>query len=136
AREAIHREVARRLRIEPLVKKAMAAAFAAVLDEFRAATLEGSAALESVRRQVHGVTGGQMREFARRLRDAVPRPLPEEQILGWADAHHERTGEWPSREAGLVQESPGDNWSGIDQCLRMGLRGLQRDSSLAQLLQE
>ena len=35
AREAIQREVARRLRIDPLVKKAMEEAFAVVLEEFR-----------------------------------------------------------------------------------------------------
>src|SRR5262249_50225070 len=39
AREAVQREVAKRLRIDPMVKKAMAAAFAAVLHEFRDATL-------------------------------------------------------------------------------------------------
>ena len=85
-REAIHQEMARRLRIDPMVKKAMAEAFAVVLDEFRAVTLKDSAVLESVGRQVHGVTGGQMREFAQRLRDAAPRPLTEELILAWADA--------------------------------------------------
>ena len=53
-----------RLRIDPMVKKAMAEAFAVVLEEFRDATLKDSAVLESVGRQVHGVTGGQMREFA------------------------------------------------------------------------
>ena len=76
-----------------MVKKAMAEAFAVVLEEFRDVTLKDSAVLESVGRQVHGVTGGQMREFAQRLRDAAPRPLTEEQILAWADAHHERTGQ-------------------------------------------
>ena len=79
--EAVRREVARRLRIRPEIKQAMEEAFAAVLNEFRDATLQKSAVLESVGRQVHGVTGGQMREFAQRLRDAVPRPLTEEQIL-------------------------------------------------------
>ena len=85
ARQAIHKEIAKRLRIDPKVKEAMTEAFAAVLAEFRNATLKDSAVLESVGRQVHGVTGGQMREFARRLRDAVPRPLTEEMILAWAD---------------------------------------------------
>src|SRR5262249_11071371 len=57
--------------------------FAAVLSEFRDTTLRKSAVLESVGRQVHGVTGGQMQEFAGRLRAAAPRPLTEEQILAW-----------------------------------------------------
>ena len=81
------------MRIDPMVKKAMAEAFAVVLHEFRGATLKGSAVLESVGRQVHGVTGGQMREFARRLRDAAPRPLTTEEILAWADGHRRRTGD-------------------------------------------
>jgi len=134
AREAIHREVARRLRIEPLVKKAMEEAFAVVVDEFRAATLEGSAVLESIGRQVHGVTGGQMREFAQRLREATPRPLTEEQILGWADEHHQRTGVWPQMLSGPIIAAPDENWWNAEACLRKGLRGLQGGSSLAKLL--
>ncbi len=91
-REAIQEQVARRLRIDPLVKKAMAEAFAVVLDEFRDVTLKDSAVLENVGRQVHGVTGGQMREFAERLRDAVPKPLTKQQILAWADEHRDAPG--------------------------------------------
>jgi hypothetical protein len=133
-REAIHREVARRLRIEPLVKKAMEEAFAAVLSEFRAATLEGSVVLESVGRQVHGVSGGKMREFAQRLRDAVPRPLTEGQILEWADAHYETIGEWPKTGSGPIDVAPGETWDNIDAALRAGVRGLPGNSSLPQLL--
>jgi hypothetical protein len=68
ARKAIQDEMAKRLRIDPQVKKAMEEAFSVVLNEFRAVTLKDSPALESFRRQIHGVTGGQMREFAQRLR--------------------------------------------------------------------
>jgi len=56
-RDAIRKEVTRRLRIDPVVKRAMAEAFAAVLHDFRDATLLDSAVLESVGRQVHGVHG-------------------------------------------------------------------------------
>jgi hypothetical protein len=136
ARKAIQREIATRLRIDPKVKQAMSEAFAVVLEEFRDATLGDSAVLESVGRQVHGVTGGQMRKFAQRLRDAVPRPLTEDQILLWSDAHFQRTNQWPGQGAGPVHESPGDSWSLIDQCLRVGLRELKGGSSVAQLLQE
>jgi hypothetical protein len=100
-REAIKQEVARRLRIDPLVKKAMAETFAVVLEEFRDVTLKQSALLGSVGRQVHRVTGGQMREFAQRLRDAVPRPLTEEQVLSWADAHYERQAAMANRGIGV-----------------------------------
>src|SRR5262249_33589248 len=93
-----------------------------------------SPALESVRRQVHGVTGGQMREFAQRLRDAAPGPLTEEQILCWTDEHQQRTGDWPSVESGPVHGAPGETWLGINAALGQGRRGLPGGSSLAKLL--
>lgn len=136
ARDAIHTEVARRLRIDPRVKKAMEEAFALVLNEFRDVTLKDSAVLERVRRQVHGVTGGQMREFAQRLRDATPRPLAEELILAWADSHYARTGLWPTTRSGPVAEAPGETWIGVESALRAGVRDLPGGSSLAQLLAE
>jgi len=139
-REAIHQEIAKRLRIDPMVKKAMAEAFAVVLEEFRDVTLKDSAVLESVGRQVHGVTGGQMKEFAQRLRDAAPRPLTEEQILTWADLHHQHTGEWPRIESGVLEdalgETWGETWANVDAALRAGTRGLPGGSSLPQLLAE
>jgi hypothetical protein len=135
-REAIHQEVAKRLRIDPKIKKAMEEAFAIVLNEFRDVTLDDSAVLESVGRQVHGVTGGQMREFAQRLRDAVPRPLTEEQILEWADQHRAQTGNWPKVKAGPVPAVPSETWLGINAALERGQRGLPGGSSLARLLSE
>jgi hypothetical protein len=136
ARQAIQREIATRLRIDPVVKKAMAEAVAVVLDEFRAVTLKDSVVLESVARQVHGVTGGQMREFAQRLRDAVPSPLTEEQILAWADAHQQKFGEWPNVNTGTVCDASDETWRGLDGALRYGSRGLEGSSSLAKLLAE
>ena len=136
AREAVRREVARRLRILPEIKQAMEEAFAAVLNEFRDATLQKSAVLESVGRQVHRVTGGQMREFAQRLREAAPRPLTEEQILAWADAHCKRSGKWPHMESGSVVDCPGENWASVNAALQNGHRGLPGATTLAQLLVE
>jgi hypothetical protein len=136
AREIIHNEVAKRLRIEPMVKKAMAEAFAVVLNEFRDATLQKSAVLESVRRQVHRVTGGQMRVFAQRLREAAPRPLTVEQILAWADLHEKRTGQWPNTDTGPVTDAPGEIWGNIDASLREGRRSLPGASSLPRILAE
>jgi hypothetical protein len=61
-------------------------------------------------------------------------PFSLDQILGWADAHHQRTGEWPTRTAGEIAEAPGETWSGVESALRYGLRGLAGGSSLALLL--
>jgi hypothetical protein len=60
--------------------------------------------------------------------------LSEEQILSWADAHHARTGTWPTRESGPILEAPGETWAAVDSALRNRLRGLPGGSSLALLL--
>ncbi len=133
--EAVRREVARRLRIRPEIKQAMEEAFTAVLNEFRDATLQKSAVLESVGRQVHGVTGGQMREFAQRLRDAAPRPLTEEMILAWADAHNSVTGDWPKMNSGQVTGTD-ETWNMVNSALNAGVRGLPGSSTLAKFLAE
>jgi superfamily II DNA or RNA helicase len=134
ARKAIQREIAKRLRIDPKVKEAMAAAFAVVLEEFRSATLKDSAVLESVGRQVHGVTGGQMREFAQRLREAAPRPLTEQQVLTWADHHFAVIGDWPNRDSGPIIDAAGEQWVNVNLALQQGFRGFPGGSSLAKLL--
>jgi hypothetical protein len=135
-RDVVQREVTQRLRIDLRVKEAMAEVFAVVLEEFRDATLRDSVVLERVGQQIHGITGGQMREFARRLRDAAPKPLTMEQILAWADAHHRRTEDWPTMESGPVHDVLGETWSAINAALSMGLRSLPGGSSLAKLLAE
>jgi hypothetical protein len=63
----------------------------------------------------------------------LPR-LRRKQILAWADAHHRRTGEWPTSKSGLIPESPRDTWLSINAALRQGNRGLRAGSSLARLL--
>jgi hypothetical protein len=55
-------------------------------------------------------------------------------VLLWADAHHERTGRWPTAESGTVAEAPDESWSTLDNALRDGTRGLPGGSSLARLL--
>ncbi len=62
-------------------------------------------------------------------------PFTPEQILGWADAHRTRTGEWPHRGSGPIPEAPGESWNAVDSALVKGLRGLPGDCSLARLLQ-
>ena len=61
-------------------------------------------------------------------------PFSEARILAWADLHHRQTGDWPSKDSGLVRGSRGERWSAIDTALHDGLRGLPDGSSLAKLL--
>lgn len=63
-----------------------------------------------------------------------PGPLITAQIVKWAEAHHRRTGEWPSITSGLIPEAPGETWEIVNRSLRDGRRGLPGGSSLAQLL--
>jgi len=63
-----------------------------------------------------------------------PKPLTLRRILAWADAHHRRTGKWPSSHSGSIVESPGDTWQAIELALRHGSRGLRGGTSLAQFL--
>jgi hypothetical protein len=60
--------------------------------------------------------------------------LTAAQIVGWAKAHHRRTGNWPTRESGAIGGVPGETWHGVDQALRWGYRGLPGGSSLGRLL--
>lgn len=64
-------------------------------------------------------------------------PLTLEQILAWADAHHQRTGEWPLKErSGPVQDAPDETWAAIHAALRVGGRGLPGGTTLPKLLEE
>ncbi len=61
-------------------------------------------------------------------------PLTSEAILAWADAHHRRTGRWPTTASGAVARSDGETWSGIGGALSQGTRGLPGNDSLARFL--
>jgi hypothetical protein len=63
-------------------------------------------------------------------------PLTADQILAWADAHLQRTGNWPTQNSGPVNEAPGETWKAIDLALLRGSRGLSSGSSLTRLLAE
>ncbi|MBI3467882.1 MAG: hypothetical protein HY000_33155 [Planctomycetes bacterium] len=67
------------------------------------------------------------------LRSQQP-PLSIEQILAWADTHHEQTGNWPTIKSGAVGPATHDTWHKIDEALRKGHRGLPEGLSLARLL--
>jgi len=61
-------------------------------------------------------------------------PLRIQEILRWADEHHQRTRTWPTAKSDLVAGTVQQTWRAIDTALRHGLRGLPRGSSLLQLL--
>ena len=62
--------------------------------------------------------------------------LTIDDILVWADRHHDATGKWPSRNSGDVLGQPGEKWSVIHANLYQGLRGLPGNMTLAGLLAE
>jgi hypothetical protein len=68
-----------------------------------------------------------------RNRKGAP-PLFTRDILAWADAHHRRTGAWPTTDSGPVEDAPGEVWSGINAALFQGSRGLPGGLSLARFL--
>ena len=93
----------------------------------------------ALRRGSHGLPGGgslskllaeRGRAYGARCR------LTEETILSWADAHFERTGQWPRARSGVVEASPAETWSAINYALKQGRRGLPGGTTLTRLLNE
>ena len=74
--------------------------------------------------------------YVRAVMAASERPaLTVEQILAWADEHKARTGEWPTRDAGVIQEADArELWLNVDAALKNGNRGLVGGGSLAKLM--
>jgi hypothetical protein len=72
-------------------------------------------------------------ELGIRIR-GLPPPLSLRQILAWADAHHDRTGKWPTKRSGPIPEAPGENWNSVCYALAAGIRGLPSGWSLRSLL--
>jgi hypothetical protein len=72
-------------------------------------------------------------ERGARHRTELP-DLSVEQILAWADAHRERTNQWPKSTSGPIADAPGETWCAVHVALQKGGRGLTGGSSLPQLL--
>lgn len=95
-------------------------------------------ALRVGRRGVKG--GSSLSQLLRSKRGVVYRPPPRRppltvrEILRWADAHHRRTGKWPSRFSGRVVGVRGESWTAIDEVLKRGRRGLPAGLTVARLL--
>src|SRR5436190_2713329 len=62
------------------------------------------------------------------------RPLVIEEILAWACAYRQATGNWPTKTSGGIAASKFETWGAVNAALRYGQRGLPGGSSLAQLL--
>jgi len=62
--------------------------------------------------------------------------LTRERILGLAGEYYERHGKWPTRNSGKISSDGADTWSGFEQCLSKGRRGLPGGSSLRAFLVE
>ena len=57
--------------------------------------------------------------YLRTVRVVTPLPpLTEDQILQWADAHHQKTDEWPKINSGNVLVSPSERWRNIQMRLQ------------------
>jgi hypothetical protein len=57
-----------------------------------------------------------------------------DQILVWADAHFQRTGEWPHLTNDVIPGTIDETWRNVDGSLRMGRRGLTGRTTLYRLL--
>jgi hypothetical protein len=75
------------------------------------------------------------RERGVRHPNSPPR-LSVEQILRWADAYQQRTGQWPRATAAPIPEAEGETWLMINRALQEGKRGLRGGASLFGLLRK
>jgi hypothetical protein len=77
-----------------------------------------------------GLQQSSLHRLMKQVRDELKVPTQElptlEQVLGWADAHKARTGEWPTKTSGAIAEcDKGYSWHTISQWLWQGWLGPQ-----------
>ena len=93
---------------------------------------------QCLERGCRGLPGGEsllklLAQFrGKRLECDRPR-VTVEQILTWANVHHERVGRWPTRDSGPIHGVPDEKWSRLMPHSR-GTRGLPGGLSLSKLL--
>jgi hypothetical protein len=95
----------------------------------------------ALQKGLRGLSGGsslaQLLAKHREVRNRMdPPPLTVGQVLAWADAAFQRTGQWPNQYSGPIMESPEETWAGVNYALKVGTRGLPAGRSLAQILSE
>ncbi len=68
----------------------------------------------------------------------LPPGITVPEILGWADVHHRRTGDWPDpHDSTQIPGAPrGTTWTAIHSALVRGKRGLPGGGSLPRLLEQ
>ena len=79
--------------------------------------------------------GKRKKRLPRRWSQSRP-PMTIPAILAWADEHRRLTGRWPRIKSKPQGLPIGETWHAVHSALRMGLRGLEGGSSLAQVLAE
>src|SRR5712692_10079275 len=68
---------------------------------------------------------------------ARPPLLDHNEIVMWAEAHHDRMGAWPGPTTpGIIPGTQGEKWRSLDYALHFGGRGLPGGCSLMRLLAE
>jgi hypothetical protein len=109
----------------------------AVLDEPSEKWLQIDMALRlGLRGLPAGDSLARLLERERGVHETEARPrLTEAKICRWAESHCRQTGAWPDEKCGAVAAAPEETWQNINESLRLGLRGLRSDDSLAQLLE-
>jgi hypothetical protein len=98
-------------------------------------TLPGGSSLPQLLRDERGVRNRKdAAEGQTPPRKRCRSKLTVPQVLAWADAYHDRHGQWPNFGSGPIAEAPGDTWSTVHYALVSGCRGLPRRGSLIALL--
>jgi hypothetical protein len=93
----------------------------------------------ALRQGIRGLRGGSslprlLEHHRHASNQATLPPLTAATVLKWADAHHRRTGRWPTVTSGSIQSTRDEKWSRINTALHTGCRGLPGGLSLNLLL--
>lgn len=121
-----------KIQLLPNVDKYKRDLFYELADEFRKETLVECESIIGFVNQIHKVTGGQIGDFCKRLVSSdVCYSL--EQLRGWVKNHFNKTGKYPSKLSGNIEDT-NTNWNKISAYLNRNTKGLVGYKSLADYL--
>ena len=84
-----------------------------------------------------GLSLARLLEQERGVRNVSTLPaLNVHDIVRWAKAHKRRTGRWPTRNSGELDDAPGETWAAVDRALHYGYRGLTGGTTLKRFVSE